>query len=620
MEIALINAKKRPGVMKKFRQLNTEQQNIVLLRLPDDVKKYFNALQKRCEGRRDQGCIFALSTKDEAAQTHGTKRKCFICSISQLRECCRSGPGRIKVVNALKKMSPPTADLVIDSYIREVNLEFAETLQRSDLEAYGSVPSTKRVPRRFLSETPYSSKEIMDRWRSSADLWRTTMEPGAGITVQHTPMEKGNYRKSLLDDRGRTLYKIGGSTERVERGAEVENDSGTYMEPAHQTRVSADLEHWIRYASWGLCPYCGILQPRAMVPATFDRPVHPLIPASQCSFCKAKQSFEQIPTLSSQSVNSCPVELKNLTVATRKALALLQVYLGPAVFAKDKAGRIAGYRQHTGMIRFSWHAKTVDYRIEELPTLEERNAGRKALRWLRQNDESDYADYYADHLKFLDKHPDADDRQRRRWLRMIEQVGVECAIWPHLFWKESMCLTYVREMHPNRIEKRHKETWEDVLEGDVDAQAAREEEYEDSMTSTKRWYQALAMCAIYDYGAANDLLQFAWDLNLWTSIGAKRNVKEGENVPLKVKMKGNSFSPLYWRKAHLALIDLVRQRGSPQIYFTFSPYEWTLPYHEAMNVRMKDNLRHTHDFNIFEPFFKQYMNYNHERLIIDCFE
>jgi hypothetical protein len=91
------------------------------------------------------------------------------------------------------------------------------------------------------------------------------------------------------------------------------------------------------------------------------------------------------------------------------------------------------------------------------------------------------------------------------------------------------------------------------------------------------------------YGAAFELLQFVYDLNLWSSLGAKRNIARG--VPLRIMLRGHTFSPLYWKTVHNGLVDLVRQLGFPSIFFTMAPYEWAYPYHTAILDEMTKLLR-----------------------------
>ena len=113
--------------------------------------------------------------------------------------------------------------------------------------------------------------------------------------------------------------------------------------------------------------------------------------------------------------------------------------------------------------------------------------------------------------------------------------------------------------------------------------------------STKRAFAVLAACPHIDFATSYDILHFAYDLNLWTSIGSKRNLR-GKNIPLRLMLKNESFSPMKWNNAHLALLDLVRQRGYPKMFLTIAPYEWSMPYHisilDAMKKQGKPRLRY----------------------------
>jgi hypothetical protein len=65
-------------------------------------------------------------------------------------------------------------------------------------------------------------------------------------------------------------------------------------------------------------------------------------------------------------------------------------------------------------------------------------------------------------------------------------------------------------------------------------------------------------------------------------------------------MKGHSFSTLYWRSVHMALNDLVRQRGNPSVYYTLTPYEYTMPYHELLRHDMEKAQRIRTKMAVFE--------------------
>ena len=113
--------------------------------------------------------------------------------------------------------------------------------------------------------------------------------------------------------------------------------------------------------------------------------------------------------------------------------------------------------------------------------------------------------------------------------------------------------------------------------------------------STKRAFAVLVACPHIDFATSYDILHFAYDLNLWSSIGAKRNLK-GKNIPLRLMLKNESFSPMKWHNAHLGLLDLVRQRGYPKIFWTIAPYEWSMQYHtsilDAMDKQCKPRQRY----------------------------
>ena len=69
---------------------------------------------------------------------------------------------------------------------------------------------------------------------------------------------------------------------------------------------------------------------------------------------------------------------------------------------------------------------------------------------------------------------------------------------------------------------------------------------------------------------------------------------------MRVMMKDHSFSPLYWKSVHWALVDMVRQMGYPKLFWTISPYEWSMPYHEWMLDEMAKELRGRMDLPVAE--------------------
>ena len=157
--------------------------------------------------------------------------------------------------------------------------------------------------------------------------------------------------------------------------------------------------------------------------------------------------------------------------------------------------------------------------------------------------------------------------------------------WPTLFWDKRMCLTWERSRSESRLIRQKRETLEEFLnKPNYDDDDSSQESLPDLLEaaqvegpprlsagddignpSTKRAFAVLAACPQIDFATSYDILHFAYDLNLWSSIGAKRNVK-GHKVPLRIMLKHESFSPMKWHNAHLGLLDLVRQRGYPKIF------------------------------------------------------
>ena len=113
---------------------------------------------------------------------------------------------------------------------------------------------------------------------------------------------------------------------------------------------------------------------------------------------------------------------------------------------------------------------------------------------------------------------------------------------------------------------------------------------EDPRHSAKRSFAAKALGPLLDYGSSFEILNYVYDLTMWSNIGSKRTIGN-KHVPLRLMLKGCPFSPLYWRSLHLALIDMVRQLGPPVLFWTFAPYEWSFPYHVWIRDSLAKQLR-----------------------------
>ena len=67
--------------------------------------------------------------------------------------------------------------------------------------------------------------------------------------------------------------------------------------------------------------------------------------------------------------------------------------------------------------------------------------------------ESSYRDLVKQHNKFLRRNPDATDQERRRPLQFIETPGIECGLWPTLYWCTEMCETVERATDARRLKR-----------------------------------------------------------------------------------------------------------------------------------------------------------------------
>ena len=407
----------------------------------------------------------------------------------------------------------------------------------------------------------------------------------------------------------------------------------------------------------------------------------PTLEPKHCTNCSAKRPHD-IPA-----PQDVPEPLRNLAHPILRALSPLDILTGPLVRAGGRASSApkrrrrdqlaTGYRQHTSMIRFSWRGECVDAQVAALKTRRLRAKGAEALAFLKASRDSDYHEFYREHQMFLRRQTAATGgapgpESRLLSLAFLERPGLECALWPHLFWRRDLCFSRERATDPRRGRQRqHSESAEragdagaDLLlptsppatdsppsrgstsassrgsgrdEYDPDPkrvdpagtsrsgrkkvqeqaprqpravsrknrasrvaisrtskggkeQQGRDEPPTVARHSAKRSFAAKALGPLLGYGNSFEILQYIYDLTMWSSIGSKRAVGD-ERVPLRLMMKGYPFSPLYWKSLHLALVDMVRQLGPPVIFWTFAPYEWSFPYHVWIRDAMSKQLR-----------------------------
>lgn len=163
-----------------------------------------------------------------------------------------------------------------------------------------------------------------------------------------------------------------------------------------------------------------------------------------------------------------------------------------------------------------------------------------------------------------------------------------------------MCLTVVRKSDSRRVGRASGPTYEEFEDGDLPGEGVDDDEQDNKRHSVKRAYAALALSAHIGYGCSYEILHFAYDLMMWSTLGAKKKTSTDYDIPMRVLMKGQPLSPLYWKGVHFALIDMVRQMGYPKLFWTIAPYEWSMPYHKWMLDEMAKELRGRMDLPVAE--------------------
>ena len=174
-----------------------------------------------------------------------------------------------------------------------------------------------------------------------------------------------------------------------------------------------------------MCGKCSRMEKRPLIEAdiTGRNPRQHVI--KHCNHCKHKVGYRTVQ------LDDIPEQLRGLSTNVLSALRPLQAYVGRTQFANH------GYQIKMTGFRFLWRPHTVQEQIASLESRSERKTALKAYKFLMKCSASSYKDWVDMHAKFLAAHPELDINQD--WWsfqlprRCIEDVGIECAYWPHLY-------------------------------------------------------------------------------------------------------------------------------------------------------------------------------------------
>ena len=167
----------------------------------------------------------------------------------------------------------------------------------------------------------------------------------------------------------------------------------------------------------------------------------------------------------------------------------------------------------------------------------------------------------------------------------METAGLECAVWPHLYWSTEMTETWARSQDVRRQARARQTRQQEgkpattsvpAVRGDVsedeespmDVEGARPQqapaeawtqevdeeskEEEGRRTSAKASFVAKVFSPMAAYGACYELQHFVYDLWLGSALGGARN---GSGISLRGAVAGKVFSPMYWQTQYAGLVD-----------------------------------------------------------------
>ncbi|CAK0875921.1 unnamed protein product [Prorocentrum cordatum] len=563
-EAASNPAKKRNAMTDLKKHLTPQEYKVIVT--PKDC----------CRGAGEAMCPFSTANPGQPARVvKADKHLCSWCDPQRLRGMqTEKRRGVLKQLEAFHekdeavfaKAEAILKDVFGDNYVAQMkkktvrqNQQAAKARRRTGETDW----PTKLAKRRLAMESPTVDEEARKKFRK--------------LTLADLKKVENSFYKDTAE------RKMRGRADEVPKSKDLEPPIGE----AGFSDLSKGLRSWAAKGSRGICKECHVLQPRPMHEIDMFLDASEEISKSACRRCNAsREMYVPLP-------DDAPGPLRGLSEEIVEALRPIEIDVGPETRSTDTFGRPNGYRKKVKMITFyfsKWHVKD---KIKELDDDAWRTA-KKAYKYLLSCEESSYKRFHDMHEKFLRKQgEDAADRKRKRPYHFLQEVGLECALWPNLYWCTEMTETHEQWSDARREERRDaQEAKKKKAKHGYDSDAEDDEGGDGGghRTSVKRSFMTKCLSPLLGYGSNSELLQFVYDLNLWATLGAKKNLGL-DNVPMRMLMKGHTFSPLYWKEVHNALVDLVRQVGFPTLFFTIAPWEPCFKYHDWLRDEMEKTLR-----------------------------
>ena len=549
------------------------------------------------DGEERRACIFSTTDlgRPSLVQPGRQQTSCLFCSRTLLTQRLGNSRGKGVVTAALaffKEHSPEDVYTYASQRIRDVAGEVAwaacEQRLQQHLHKCGATAQERnaRVQQQAKARAQRRGGADPANWATLLEARQTQFDP--------SPETKAVHERDCTSGL-RTLRR---------KFPAIYGESGRPA-AAWQTDLAKAFTNFAKNWSWRMCRQCDRMVPQPFEPkhVRASGRLQATIPA--CRHCSAGVGYW------APRPSDVPEPLRRLPEQVLSALALLDVYTGPAERAPQ------GYWVHTSCVRFSWKPTSVEERLSALPRAAWRS-GRAAYTWLIAAETCPYREFLRSHTEFLRHrqrlldHGDLDAAAPVTWLplRFMETIGLESAIWPHLYWDRTMCETYVRSMDARRLARvEQQEGRDEDVESDVDIMEVAdqpENELGDSDSgceaepaddprqagatrqSAKASFIAKVFSSVISYGTDRKLAHFVYDLWIWSSLGGARNAAP---TNLRGALAGRSFSPLYWQNMHAGLVDCVRQLGFPSMFVTVAPFELSAPYHHWLQDELRKACR-----------------------------
>ena len=375
-----------------------------------------------CPGHSDgQPCTFSQTQGKLgcAALLNKGKSRCQFCDAATLAEAAKNPQRKKHITFALRTWQEAGRQDVFDAAMalipEDARANFLQALKRP---SRGAPAVEARAKAKAEADKEERRKALDQRqWLGGA----------------FSDQEERAYRQRAADDDRRMRKKFGPFV-----AAQAAEDD------AWLSKRAKCFEAWCLKDSWGMCKKCHRLVKRPLHENNITGKKPPPFVVQACGNCNKNTGYRTVAR------EDIPKELQNLSDAVLQALQPLYPDVGFEASARH------GYRVHTDMIRFWWNEYPVAEQIEWLEDPADKQAAKAAYRYLMAAEDSSYKEFVAWHNLFLRRNAAdiaKDVRKLQLPRRVLEQEGIECAVWPHLYPRTRMCETYIRKHDVRRLDR-----------------------------------------------------------------------------------------------------------------------------------------------------------------------